>query len=44
MAKTKKNQKHRTFWFIVKLQIVLMTVVLAGMFYYNFGGYATKIQ
>ena len=44
MAKKKKNKKHRLFWFLVKLQIVLMLVVLAGFLYYNYGGYAKEIQ
>ncbi|MBQ3557910.1 MAG: transglycosylase domain-containing protein [Agathobacter sp.] len=44
MAKKKKNKKHRLFWFLVKLQIVLMLVVLAGFLYYNYGGYAKDIQ
>lgn len=44
MAKRKKNKKHWLFWFLVKLQMVLMLVVLAGMLYYNYGGYAKQIQ
>lgn len=44
MAKRKKNKKHWLFWFLVKLQIVLMLVVLAGFLYYNYGGYAKDIQ
>lgn len=44
MAKRKKNKKHRLFWFLVKLQILLMFVVLAGFLYYNYGGYAKQIQ
>ena len=44
MAKKKKNKKHRLFWFLVKLQILLMLVVVAGFLYYNYGGYAKQIQ
>lgn len=44
MAKKKKQKKHRLFWFLVKLQIFLMLVVVAGMFIYSYGGYATKLQ
>jgi len=44
MAKMKKNKKHRLFWFLVKLQILLVLVVLAGFLYYNYGGYAKQIQ
>lgn len=44
MAKNKKQKKHRIFWFIVKLQIVLMILVVAGFLVYNYGGYAEQIQ
>ena len=44
MAKQKKQKKHRLFWFLVKMQILLMLVVVAGMFIYSYGGYATRIQ
>lgn len=44
MAKTKKNKKHRLFWFLVKLQIVLMLLVVVGMLYYNYGGLAKEIE
>lgn len=44
MAKKKKQKKHRLFWFIVKLQILLMLAVVVGMFIYSYGGYATKLQ
>lgn len=44
MTKRKKNKKHRLFWFLVKLQIVFMVIVLAGLFYYNYGGLAKQIQ
>lgn len=42
--KKKKKKKHRFFWFMVKLQIFLMLVVLAGLGYYYFGGYADTVQ
>ena len=41
--KTKKKQ-HRFFWFMIKFQIFLMLVVLAGLGYYYFGGYADTVQ
>ena len=44
MAKKKKAKKHRFFWFLVKLQIFFMFVVLAGFLYYNYGGYAQQLQ
>ena len=44
MARRKKNKKHRLFWFLVKLQIFFMFVVLAGFLYYNYGGYAKQLQ
>ena len=44
MAKRRKAKKHRLFWFLIKLQIFLMFVVLAGYLYYSYGGYATQIQ
>lgn len=44
MAKKRKVKKHRLFWFLVKLQIFLMIVVLAGFLYYNYGGYAKQLQ
>lgn len=42
--KKKKKKKHRFFWFMIKLQIFLMLVVLAGLGYYYFGGYAEEVQ
>ena len=44
MSKKKKAKKHRLFWFLVKLQILLIIGVLAGYFYYNYGGYAEQLQ
>ena len=43
MTKKKKQKKHRVFWFVVKLQIVLMLLVLGALGYYFFGGYASQI-
>lgn len=42
--KKKKKKKHRFFWFMVRLQVFLMLIVLAGLGYYYFGGYADTIQ
>ena len=42
--KQKKKEKHRLFWLVVKLQMLLMIAVVAGIFYYNYGGYAEEIQ
>lgn len=44
MSKKGKQKKHRLFWFIIKLQIVLILVVVAGLFIYSYGGYATQLQ
>ena len=44
MAKQKRKKKHRLFWFFVRLQFVLMLVVIAGFFYYNYGGYGKLVQ
>lgn len=42
--KQKKQKKHRVFWFLIKLQIVLMILVLCGLGYYYYGGYAKEVQ
>lgn len=42
--KKKRKKKHRFFWFTIKLQILMMLVVLAGMGYYFYGGYAKTVQ
>ena len=45
MAKKKKKKKqHRFFWFMIKFQIFLMIIVLGGLGYYFFGGYAGQVQ
>ena len=42
--KKKKKKQHRFFWFIIKFQIFLMILVLGGLGYYYYGGYATEVQ
>lgn len=42
--KQKKKKQHRFFWFMIKLQIFLMILVLGGLGYYYFGGYAKTVQ
>lgn len=42
--KPRKKKKHRLFWFVVKIQILLMVLVVGGLLYYNYGGYAQEIQ
>ena len=42
--KKKKKKQHRFFWFMIKLQIFLMLLVLGGMGYYFYGGYAKTVQ
>lgn len=46
MARQKKKgqKKHRLFWFLVKVQIFFMVLVLAGVAYYFFGGYGKVVQ
>ena len=44
MTKEKKQKKHRLFWFIIKLQIVLMVVFFLGIGVYSYGGYAKQIE
>lgn len=44
MAKNKRKKRHRFFWFLIKLQIVLFVIVFAGLLYYNYGGLAQQIQ
>lgn len=44
MTKEKKKKKHRLFWFIVKLQVLLMIFVIGALFYYNYSGYAKIIE
>ena len=42
--KKKHKKKHRFFWFMIKLQIFLMLLVLGGLGYYFYGGYAEQVQ
>ena len=42
--KKKKKKQHRFFWFMIKLQIFLMILVLGGLGYYYFGGYAESVH
>lgn len=44
MSKEKKQKKHRLFWFIIKLQIVLILLVVVGIFLYSSSGYAKQLQ
>lgn len=44
MAKRKKKKKYRPFWIFVRIQLVLLIVVLAGVGWYFFGGYAEEIK
>ena len=44
MSSGKKQKKHRLFWFIIKLQIVLIFLVLIGLIIYKYGGYADQLQ
>ena len=44
MAKQKKKKKRRGFRLFVKIQLVLIVLVLAGLAFYFFGGYAKKIS
>lgn len=42
--KKKKKKQHRFFWFMIKFQIFLMVLILGGLCYYYFGGYAGQVQ
>lgn len=44
MAKKSTKKKHRLFWFIIKIQLVLILIVLGAVGYYFFGGYAAMIK
>lgn len=41
--KKKRKKKYRGFWLFVKLQIVLVLLVIGGLAYYYFGGYASQV-
>ena len=38
------GKKHRFFWFMIKLQILLIAIVVAGILVYKYGGYADQLQ
>lgn len=40
----KEKKKYRLFWLFVKVQIVLLAFVAAGLLYYFFGGYGKEIR
>ena len=42
--KKKRKKKYRGFWLFVKLQIVLILLVIGGLAYYYFGGYASQVS
>ena len=42
--KKKRKKKYRGFWLFVKLQIVLVLLVIGGLAYYYFGGYASQVS
>lgn len=44
MSQKKKQKKHRAFWFVVKLQIVLMLLLVGGLLAYNYGGFAKQLE
>lgn len=44
MSQKKKQKKHRVFWFVVKLQIVLMLLLVGGLLAYNYGGFARQLE
>ena len=40
----KKRKKHRFFWLMIKLQILLLLAFLGCIGYYYFGGYAEQVN
>ena len=44
MAGKKKKKRYRLLRFVVKLHLVLLLAVAAGLSWYYFGGYAEEIQ
>jgi len=44
MSSGNKQKKHRFFWFMIKLQIVLIAIVIIGIVVYKYGGYADQLQ
>ena len=44
MSQKKKQKKHRLFWFIIKLQFVLMLLLIAGILAYNYGDVSKQLK
>ena len=44
MAKHKKKKKFRILRLFIKLQIIFILIVGAGLAYFYFGGYAKDVQ
>lgn len=42
--KKKQKKKYRVFWFLAKFQIFLLLLVVAGLGWYYYGGYAQKVS
>ncbi len=42
--KKKHKKKYRLFWFFVRIQVLFLIVVAAGLGWYYFGGYAQKVN
>ena len=42
--KKKTKKKYRGFWVFVRIQAVMLLLVLGGMAYYFFGGYAQTVS
>jgi hypothetical protein len=43
-ARKRKKKKYRMFWFLAKMQLVLLFAVIAGACWYYFGGYAEEVK
>ncbi|MCI8300147.1 MAG: PBP1A family penicillin-binding protein [Lachnospiraceae bacterium] len=42
--KKKHKKKYRLYWFFIRLQILFLILVAAGLGWYYFGGYAQKVS
>lgn len=42
--KKKHKKKYRAFWILIRLQILFLILVAAGLGWYFFGGYAQKVS
>lgn len=42
--KKKQRKKYHGFWVFIRIQLVLILLVLGGLAYYFFGGYAKQVQ